>query len=65
MLTIMSTLDVEIWIKKFKKCLFSPKVSDLHYLDMNFEAVSLTTIVPSHGQESAKLSIDIVIDVNV
>lgn len=32
---------------------------------MNFEEVSLTTIVPSHGQESAKLSIDIVIDVNV
>lgn len=52
MLTIMSTLDVEIWIKIFKECLFSPKVSDLHYLDMNLEKVSLTTIVPSPGQES-------------
>lgn len=52
MLTIMSTLDVEIWIKIFKECLFSPKVSDLHDLDMNLEKVSLTTIVPSPGQES-------------
>lgn len=52
MLTIMSTLDVEIWINFFKECLFSPKVSDLHYLDMNLEKVSLTTIVPSPGQES-------------